>query len=125
MALRQLVSGHHAQIAKSPLIFAGWRKRAERGIAYLVEVADNVSDPGDASWDTYQFMAPAELRALGIEHLKITYMSPTEFWDGVRQDKSDGHRLLARIRKEGIEPLYSRKGDARAGEIEKALANGS
>ncbi|MCX7045241.1 MAG: hypothetical protein NTX50_07145 [Candidatus Sumerlaeota bacterium] len=105
MPLVNLIKEHQRQTDTPVLFAARYRNRAKDAV-YLLEVCKGVSNPADASWDTFEMPAPHELGFPSDARLKITYISPEEFFDAQRMMDSIGHRILDEIKREGCDIIY-------------------
>jgi hypothetical protein len=116
-ALETLVKSHRKD-QETPLIFAAWFRTADVETIHLLEVCEGVSDPGDASWMTLEFLPPPELQAFA-KRLLVTYLSPGEFSDADTMPESEGRRVLEEIRRDGWEVLFVDKDNAEALKVQK------
>ena len=118
-ALRKMVESHKKD-RDTPLIFAAWYRTSDGETIHLLEVCEGVSNPGDASWMTLDFLTPPEM-AIPAKRLKITYLSPGEFFDAEAMTESDGRKILDEIRRDGCDVLYVAQGNAEALKIEETV----
>lgn len=118
-ALETLVKSHRKD-QETPLIFAAWFRTADVETIHLLEVCEGVSDPGDASWITLEFLPPPELGA-PAKRLLVTYLSPGEFFDAETMPESEGRKVLEEIRRDGCEVLFVAENKAEAQRIEKTV----
>ncbi|MCX7047229.1 MAG: hypothetical protein NTX50_17290 [Candidatus Sumerlaeota bacterium] len=102
----------HRRKTPTPVIFAALYATKEKKAIHLLEVCKGVSNPGDASWETFEMLAPLDLGFPPKTTLKITYISPEEFFDATQKPKSKGYRLLEKIQREGCEPIFRDKSKA-------------
>ncbi|MBI1785697.1 hypothetical protein HYR69_11190 [Candidatus Sumerlaeota bacterium] len=119
--LRKFVETHHARNLNAPLLFAAWYRTKDRKNVHLLEVANNVTDPGDASWMTFSFIPPPELELPWGGRLKITYLGPEEFHDGVRRPHTRGHKIVSGIKNHGYVRLFT-AGNKASRDIERNLS---
>ena len=108
---------------ETPLLLAAWYRLNERKDVYLLEVAKDVLDPGDGSWDTFTFFPPSELRLPGRTRLHITYISPEEFFYSVEREDTNGHALLNEIQTSGCRVLFVDEGNETAQQIKEVIGN--
>ena len=101
--VRTLVE-HHCRYKENPLLFVCWHHLEDEQDVWLLEIAENVADPGDGSLDTFPFYPKPDLNIPG--HLRLTYASPEEFWDAVTNPNSEGHALIKQIRQSSFDVLY-------------------
>jgi len=120
--LKDLVEQHHIN-TETPLLFVAWYRQDEKKDVYLLEVAKNVLDPGDGSWDTFTFFPPPELHLPGEARLHITYISPEEFFSAVEQENTKGHALLREIQRGGCRVLFVDEGNETAQHIREVISN--
>ncbi len=102
----QALVEYHRQYEENPLLFACWHHLGDEKDVWLLEIAENVADPGDGSLDTFPFYPKPHLDIPG--HLRLTYASPEEFWDAVTNPDSEGHVLIEEIRRTNFDVLYGK-----------------
>lgn len=103
----------HADDPRTPVLFAAWYNRDAEDHIYLLEVADGVANPGDASWAALRFFPPQEWGLAEGARLHLTFISPLEFFDAVRKPDSVGHARLEQLRFDS-EVLYVAEAEERA-----------
>lgn len=117
--LKKLIDDH-LKDRETPLLFAAWYRMADKDTIYVLEVCQDVSNPGDASWTTFGFFPPEGMEIPG-KTLKITYLSPEEFFDADRIAESEGRKILDEMRRDGCEVLYVAGKSAEAQRIEETV----
>lgn len=113
--LKKLIDDH-LKDRETPLLFAAWYRMADKDSIYVLEVCEGVSNPGDASWMTFGYLPPEGMEIPG-KTLKITYLSPEEFFDAERISESEGRKILDDMRRDGWEVLYVAENSAEAQRI--------
>ena len=120
--LTALVERHHLN-TETPLMFAAWYRMNEKNDVYLLEVAEDVLDPGDGSWDTFTFFPPPELRLTSGARLHITYISPEEFFYSVEQEETKGYALLREMQVHDCRVLFVDEQNETAQHIKEVIIN--
>jgi hypothetical protein len=120
--LRALVERHHFN-TETPLLFVAWYRLNEKRDVYLLEVAQDVLDPGDGSWDTFTFLSPPELHLPSGARLHITYISPEEFFYSVEREDTKGHALLREIQAHGCRVLFVDEQNETVQRIKEVISN--
>ncbi|MEW6365779.1 MAG: hypothetical protein AB1714_14210 [Acidobacteriota bacterium] len=113
----------HLKDTKTPMLLAVQYEADDPTTVCVLEVCRGVVNPGDASWDTFEFAAPPDLQRAGTKKLLLTYIGPDEFFQALEQPGSHGHELLMKVRK-ARNILFEREDDAEAQRISEALTNG-
>jgi hypothetical protein len=110
----------HAKLEGNPLLVAVWYRSDDPDDVLLLEIAENVPDPGDGSWDVIKFLPPREFPNIK-GRVRIAYMSPSEFFRGAEDSATPGHRILAEVR--AGQPLFLRVDETKpeAARIKKAI----
>lgn len=107
----------HAKSGEGDLLFAARYRLGDKRNVYLLEVAEYASDPGDGSWDTFEFLTPREWRLPSVSRLKITYLSPEEFNFAIDHKETRGHKIYSEIRRDGFKTLFVRPRRGRKFEV--------
>lgn len=124
-AIRRMIVDRHAKNKQTPVIYAVWHHMDDPKDIHLLEIAKNVSNPGDADWMTIHFLSPPEFGMPPGSKLHITYMCPEEFFEGLENRKSKGYKKYKAILANRHEILHARKRDARAARIGEAFEHGA
>lgn len=118
--LKTLVEKHHLN-TETPLLFAAWYRLNEKKDVYLFEVAQDVLDSSDGSWETFTFSPPSELSLPSSAQLHITYISPEEFFYSVERKDTKGYELLCEIQAHGCRVLFVDEQNETAQHIQEVI----
>jgi len=106
-ALRKIAVAHKKDpYIKNGLLYFAWYRRERKRDVFILEIVRGASDPRDASWNTFTFCPPSDLKALRGRNLKITYMSPEEFFLATAKPKSHGYKVLMEIQRDGTTEIF-------------------